>query len=375
MSNPRLPARVRSALIVLAMLCLGLAAPVRTLQAAEVRMTAAQQGATGIETAPPRRASVASVQGLPAQVTVPNQQQRVISAPLAGLVDEVLVATQQSVRRGQLMARLQSPALADAQHTYLQAVSRHALERANLERAEALFTAGVIAERQLLATRAEHAQASIDLAERTQALRLAGTTDAAMERLRGGNVVGTTIELHAPIDGVVVEQVAVVGQRVEQSAPLFRVARLDPLWLEIQVPVARLASIAVGSPIRVEGAQAEGRVISVGRNVTAATQTALVRAEVLRGADRLRSGQMVEATLSGAPADGQWEIPATALVRIEGRAFVFVRTAAGFRDLPVRILGEGGAHAVVAADLKAEDQIAVRGVASLKGALLGIGVN
>ncbi|MGS0754015.1 efflux RND transporter periplasmic adaptor subunit [Roseateles sp. GG27B] len=42
----------------------------------------------------------------------------------------------------------------------------------------------------------------------------------------------------APISGVVLERPVVVGQRVEEAAALFRIAKLAPLWVELQVPVA-----------------------------------------------------------------------------------------------------------------------------------------
>ncbi|MEN9316705.1 MAG: hypothetical protein RIS35_3098, partial [Pseudomonadota bacterium] len=309
-------------------------------------MSDAQQRAVGIETAAVHPARTGPLQALPAQVVVPNHQVRIVSVPLAALVDQVLVALEQPVRKGQLLARLQSPALADAQHTYLQAVSRHELERANLERAEALFKAGVTPERQLLATRAEYNEVSIDLAERTQALRLAGMSDAALERLRGGRSVGTTIELVSPIDGVLIEQLAVVGQRLEASSALFRVARLEPLWLEIQVPVARLAAVAPGAVVRIETAGAQGRVIAVGRNVSPTTQTALVRAEVTKGSERLRPGQFVEAALVSSDTGGHWEVPNGAIARMGARALVFVRSASGFRAVTVQVVGEGAARSV-----------------------------
>lgn len=363
-----------------ALLAAALAAPVASVRAApadELKMTAEQLRAVGVETATLQAGRVSQLQGLPAQVVVPNHQVRIVSAPLAALVDQVLVASEQPVRKGQLIARLQSPALADAQHTYLQAASRSQLERANLDRAEALFQAGVIPERQLLAARAEYNEVSIDLAERTQALRLAGMTDAALERLRGGHAVGTSIDLFAPIDGLVIEQLAVVGQRVDAAAPLLRIARLDPLWLEIQVPVARLGSVATGTSVRVEAAEVSARVIAVGRNVSAGTQTALVRAEVSRGAQRLRPGQFVEAaiaTTGQGGQGGQWDVPNSAIARVSGYTVVFVRTAAGFRPSPVRIVSEGAARSLVAADFKGDERIAVSGVASLKSAALGIGV-
>lgn len=357
---------------------LGLAAHAPAAPAAAsgdaLKVSEAQVRALGIETAGLQARPSARLDGLPAQVTVPNHQVRMVSAPLAGLVEQVLVASQQSVRKGQLLARMQSPALAEQQHTYLQAVTRLELERANVERDESLFRAGVLAERALLATRAAYNVASVDLAERIQALRLAGMSDASVEQLRAGRRVGTAIDLHAPIDGVVIEQLGLVGQRVEAAAPLLRIARLEPLWLEIQVPVARLAAVAAGAAVTVPALEAEGRVIAVGRSVAAGTQTALVRAEVSRGAERLRPGQFVEVSLAAQPAGGQWEVPNAAIARVAGRTVVFVRTAAGFRAQPVRVVGEGAESSLVAADLESGAKVAVKGVAALKAAALGIGV-
>jgi len=124
----------------------------------------------------------------------------------------------------------------------------------------------------------------------------------------------------------------------------------------------------------VPGADASGTVLAVGRSVAAESQTALVRAEITRGAARLRPGQLVEASLQTSPEGGQWRVPNAALVRQGGRVFVFVRTATGFRAQSVRIVGEGAESSLIATPLGAADRIAVRGVASLKSALLGIGV-
>jgi len=340
----------------------------------EVRIDDAQRKALGIETAAPVPAQAGDVQGLPARVVIPNHQLRMVSAPLAAMVEQILVATEQQVRKGQRLVRMLSPGLADLQHTYLQAVTHYELARDSLLRDEKLIEAGVIPESRMVATRSRMNEVSADLAERLQALRLAGMSDAAIEQLRQGRAVGSVIELTAPMDGVVVEQLATVGQRVEAAAPLIKLARLDPLWLEIQVPVARLSGLERGAPVRVPGADASGTVLAVGRSVAAESQTALVRAEITRGAARLRPGQLVEASLQTSPEGGQWRVPNAALARQGGRVFVFVRTGTGFRAQPVRIVGEGAESSLIATPLGAADRIAVRGVASLKSALLGIGV-
>lgn len=340
----------------------------------QIRMSPEQVRALGIETAALQAQQSSRIDGLAAQVVVPNPQMRMVSAPLGGLVEQVLVASQEIVRRGQPLARIQSPALADAQHTYLQAVTRVELAQANLDRDESLFRAGVLAERVLLATRAGFNEMSVDLAERVQALRLAGMSDAAIEALRSGRRIGTTIVLPSPIDGVVIEQLAVVGQRVEAAAPLLRVARLDPLWLEIQVPVSRLPMVSVGARVAVPAFEVEGTVIAIGRSVASSSQTALVRAEVRRGSDRLRPGQLVEVAVSATSSGGQWDVPNAAIARVSGQPTVFVRSESGFAARPVRLVSEGAERSLVAADLRPGERIAVRGIAALKASLLGIGV-
>lgn len=338
-------------------------------------MTRDQAKSLGVETVPLVAEKRGEVQALPAQVVVPNHQQRVVSAPLGGLVEQVMVATQQSVKKGELLARMQSPGLADVQHTYLQAITQRELGRANLERDEKLYEADVIGLSRLQATRSRMNEVNADLAERTQALRLAGMSDASIAKLRAGRTVGTAIDLVAPIDGVVTEQLAVVGQRLDAAAPVFRIARLTPLWVEVQVPAARLSEITEGARVSVPAQSVSGKVIAIGRNVSPGNQTVTVRAEVVGGADRLRPGQLVEASIATAGSAAQWDVPNAALVRHDGRLLVFVEASEGFRARPVKLVSEGAERSLIAGDLAAEERIAVRGVSSLKAALAGIGVH
>jgi len=341
---------------------------------AELKMSDAQVNALGVETVALERRAAGEIEGLPAQVVVPNRQMQVVSAPLPALVERVLVATQEPIAKGQLLAQLQSPALADLQHTFLQAATQLNLARANLERDERLYGEGIIAESRLLASRARHTEVSADLAERTQALRVAGMTDAAIGLLRSGQRVGTAIELRAPFDGVVLEQIAFAGQRLEAASPVLKIARLEPLWLEIQLPMAHLAEVREGAAASVPAQDASGTVIAVGRSVSAANQTVMVRAEITRNAAQLRPGQYVEATVAVRGNAEQWQVPSAALARSKGRALVFVRNATGFRAQPVRVLNETAASAVISGDLREGERIAVKGVAALKAALAGIGV-
>ena len=74
-----------------------------------VRLTPEQGKALGVETVALVARQAGEIQGLPAEVTVPNRQLHVVAAPLAGLVEHVAVAANATVKKGELLARLQSP--------------------------------------------------------------------------------------------------------------------------------------------------------------------------------------------------------------------------------------------------------------------------
>lgn len=339
---------------------------------AELKLGAAQVKAMGITLAPLVPRNGGTLAGLPAQVVIPASQLHIVSAPLAGFVARIEVGTQQSVRRGQAMAQLQSPQLAELQRAHAQARAQAELAQRNQARDETLLAEGIIPESRALATRSQNAEAQAQLAGTRQALQLAGANAETKN-----NGAGSGLEIRSPIDGLVLEQLVQPGQRVEASAPLFKVARLDPLWLEIQVPAVQAAAIAPGAAViaRPAGMEApvQGKVIAVGRVVSPGSQTVLVRAEVGDRAGRLQPGQLIEASIAVASNIRLFALPTEALSRAGRQAHVFVRTPTGFRAQPVLVSAEGAEETLVSGALAGDEQIAVRGIAALKAALMGIG--
>jgi len=341
--------------------------------AQEVAITAAQAKTLGITTLAPEPQATGEIAGLAAEVMVPNNQLHVVSTPLPGLVESVQVAVNEQVRRGQLLARLQSSALAEAQRGYLQASTQMQLARANLDRDQKLAAEGLIAESRLLSTKAGHVEASALQAERRHALRLAGMSDAAITGLQSGSAISSSVNIVAPVSGVVIEQVAQAGQRLEAYTPIYKVAQLDPLWLEIQVPLARAAGIREGAAVRVPSVDARGKIISVGRSVTPESQTVMLRALISVNAAKLRPGQYVETAVAAADTEViQWRVPNGSLVRHQNRLLVFVKSTQGFRPVAVTMINEGAQSSVVAGELKGA-AIAVGGMSALKARLMGIG--
>ncbi|MBP5988183.1 MAG: efflux RND transporter periplasmic adaptor subunit [Azonexus sp.] len=331
-----------------------------------ITLQATQLKALGIETALVSQSGSAGGL-LPARVLVPNEQLRVVAAPVGGMIEMLAVAPGSNVKRGQVVAHLASPQALELQRDALQADSQAALLQQTLKRDEQLFAEGLIAESRLQSTRAAAAQAGAQASERRQGLALAGAAPGKL---------GGKLALTAPIDGVVLEQGVQLGQRVETSALIYRIAKLSPLWLEIQAPLELAATLREGSPVKLARSEVVGRLIAVGRAVDAASQTVLLRAEIAKGAEILRPGQVVEVEIAG-PASQQQHLPASAIARNQGSTLAFVQTAnddkgTTFAVRPVRIVSQGG-DSVTVDGIKAGERVAVKGVSGLKAMLTGVG--
>lgn len=330
-------------------------------------LQAAQAKALGIETVLVGQAATTRSGTLPGRVLVPNEQMRVVAAPVGGMIEMLAVAPGSSVKKGQVVAHLASPQALELQRDALQSSSQASLLQQNLKRDEQLFAEGLIAESRLQGSRAAAIQANAQASERRQGLALAGVAPGKL---------GGFLPLTAAIDGVVLEQGVQLGQRVEASTLIYRIAKLSPLWLEIQAPVNFAATLKEGMAVKIAQSDVSGKLISVGRAVDTASQTVLLRAVVSQGAESLRPGQVIEVEIAGATNQGQ-RLPAAALIRHESKPVVFVQTASSDQGLrfevrPVQIISQGG-DSVVVSGVNAGEKVASKGLSGLKAMLTGVG--
>lgn len=331
-----------------------------------IRMDERQMRAAGIELARVEPEAGTAQTVLPGTVVVPPQQLLVVAAPAAGLVEAVLVGPNEAVRAGQPIARLRSTDLLETQRTYLQALAAEQLAEERLKRDEQLARERIIAERRLLTTRAEYEYARTTLAEREQMLTLLGMAEEDARTLREKRQIAASLTVSAPRDGVVLELRVSPGERVAASAPLFSVAQLDPLWINLQVPLQQARAIEPGTRVSVPGTTAMGEVIRLGRSVDQATQSVTATVEVGAGTDSLRPGQVVSASVALQPnGTPQWRLPAGSVVRHAGQSWVFVRTRDGFIARPVTVIAEVPSATSIRAGLAPEDRVASRGILAL----------
>lgn len=379
-------------------LAANLAAELATPSASKTtfNVSAAQQKSLGLAFASPVGAASAKTAGasnqawledVPAQVMVPTHLLRVISAPLAGLIEEVKVVPGQTVHAGQVLARVRSPQAAEIQRGLSEARVGAQLAQENLNRDQQLYAEGLIAESRLRQTRALSLQANAQLQERQQAQQFAGLGSAKLEGAK--NSIDGAILMTAPFAATVLDVQAVLGSRVEAATALFKLAQPGPLWLEMQVPFAQLAAVQSGAPVEVTSAQGviTGKVMQVGAALQGDSQTVLVRAELTlstnpknqaAGGARLTPGQFIRARIAMKNNEGantRWQVPLAALVQTNQQSHLFVRGAGDeMHMLTVEVQQRDAQHAWVnSAALRADSLVVVKGASTLKGIFLGLG--
>lgn len=331
-----------------------------------VPLTEEQARAAGVETEPIEAESGMGELIVPGVVAVPPQQLRIVATPAAGLVETLLVAPDEDVKGGDPIATLKSSDLIEAQRAFLHALSDASLASEKLRRDEQLFREHIIAERRLIVTRAEAVQARSALEERGQILALVGMTEADIAALRKDRKLASSLMVRAPISGTILQRHGTTGERVQASAPLVTIAKLDPIWVNLQIPLGRVVALDSVDRVHLPSADLDGKLIRVGRTVDSATQSVTAVAEFRPGRSSLRPGQAVQAILhvKGAGAS-QWRMPADAVVSHLNHSYVFVRTPDGFRAVPVTLISETPQFASVQGALKSGERVATRGLLTL----------
>ena len=376
-----MPAHLRSRGALRAAVCLSLAlsnavlAPALAAEPnAEFAVSAAQMKTLGVTLLKLEQPAAIAGIAYAAKVTLPPGQEQMVSAPVAGVVDQLLVGEQQAVKAGQPLLRLNSPQFGEMQLKLLEAASRARLSQQTLQREKALLTEGIIPERRV---QEAEAAAQDDAARQRQAeaaLRLAGIDAGSIRRIAAGGTVQDGVVVRARAAGVVLGVDIKPGQRVQEADALLRLASLQTLWLEIAMPADRQPATLLkdnkAAAIEIVGRDAVAMPLSVGTMVSD-SQTVTLRARVMRGADRLRPGEVVQARVPFAANAAGWALPLQALARQDDQAYVFVRTDKGFIARPVSVASIAGASVQVTGELKPGQEVATASVIALKAAWQG----
>jgi cobalt-zinc-cadmium efflux system membrane fusion protein len=371
--------QVRLTVCAMAVLCAWSSTAQSADRPAKFAVASTQVQALGIQTVPlqtqqtQNQAHADSVQtSYPAQVVIPPTATQVISSPVNGMVSQLWVQTNDSVRAGTPLVRIASAEFGQQQLHLLQASTRTSLTAQASQREQALYAEGLIAQRRVQEAQAAMMDADAALLQAKAALRLMGMSSASIDKVLASGKPQDSLLLTAPQAGVVTDMAVKPGQRVDPSTALLHLVQTGTLWLEIQVPVAEGARWLPGTQLNVQGRSVTAKILSRSAMVDAGSQMVTLRALVQGKASRLRPGEVLSVDLptatSNTPTTAAWELPLSAVAHDGQQAYVFVRTADGFEARAVHVAARAGQRVQIQGPVKAGEQVAVSGVVALKGA-------
>lgn len=339
-------------------------------QADEIRLNAQQIRALGIETSRPLADHAATGISLPAQVVIPNANIHIISPSVTGLIEQVLVNAGDHVKAGQPLLIIRSAELSSLQRDYLLALLQDQLAIRQKTRDDQLLQDGIIAASRQQQTSNQAAIQHANLQDRQQSLRLAGMSDADIRALAKSHQLDNRLVVRSLVNASVLETTAMPGERRDMNAPLMKLATLDNLWLEIQLPVTQATNLPIGTRLIDDSGQLHAVVTAIVNAANPGNQTVTVRARISAPDSRVPGSYI---NVHAQTLTSGWLIPASAIISKDAQTLVFVRSAHGFRTVPVSVLETNDQQARVSGKLSVGDAVVIRGTVAIKATWTGTG--
>jgi membrane fusion protein, heavy metal efflux system len=252
----------------------------------------------------------------------------------SGRVVEIKARLGDMVQKGQLLLRVHSNDVSGAYQTYRKAVNDERLARQQLERDQILFDKGAIAKGALEQAEDTAQDAKVDLDAATEQLGLLG-----VDKDHPSGIV----DIFAPVSGIITDQQVTNAAGVQGlgSPNPFTISDLSYVWIICDVYENDLDAVHVGesADIRLNAYPdkvLKGRIDNILPILDPNIRTAKVRIEV-PNPGLMRVGMFVTATFYGRQAETVAAAPATAILHLHDREWVYTPIGAGhFKRLEVR---------------------------------------
>ena len=300
-----------------------------------VHIEEAMRNELGIRVDTAESGSVELITELPGEVQVNGDRMAHVSPRVGGVVESVFVSLGDKVRRGQILAVLESRELADAKAVFLATAERLKLADATFRREERLWKERISSEQDYLDARRGQAEARIERRAAEQKLHALGFSQDDLDALINQHDAEFTVyRLTAPFDGTVIDRHITIGETIDAGTPVLTVADLETVWIDLSVYQRDIGAVREGQTARVVTEHGEEAVLEIDfvqPLVGEDTRTATARI-VASNTDHIwHPGCFVTAAVTTSQVRARVVVPVSAVIRMtDGDEVVFVETGDGF---------------------------------------------
>jgi cobalt-zinc-cadmium efflux system membrane fusion protein len=239
-----------------------------------------------------------------------------------GRVVEIDARLGDAVKKGQLLLKVQSADISGAFSDYRKAVADEQLSKTQLERAKILYDKGAISLNDLQVAQDTEDKARVDVETTAEKLRVLG--NQTLDRPSG------ILEIRAPISGVITDQQVTNAAGVAGlgSPNPFTISDLDYIWVLCDVYENDLGNVRLGqkADIRLNAYPDQvfsGTISNIGPVLDPNIRSAKVRIE-MHNPGLMRLGMFVTATFHGQKKETRAAVPATAILHLHDRDWVYL---------------------------------------------------
>ncbi|MGD0942562.1 MAG: efflux RND transporter periplasmic adaptor subunit [Terracidiphilus sp.] len=251
----------------------------------------------------------------------------------SGRIVDIRARLGDTVKKGQILLRVRSDDISGGFDAYRKAVSDELLARKQLDRAKILYEHGAIATQDLEVAQDTEDDAKTTLDTATEHLRLLGTDPADPKGI---------VDIFAPVSGVITDQEVTNAAFVQAySTPNpFTISDLSTVWIVCDVYESDMANVRVGQPAEIKlnaypDKVLKGAISNIGSILDPNIRTAKVRIEVANPGEMMRPGMFATATLFGKGKRTYTAVPASAIVHLHDRDWVFIPLQEKFKRVEV----------------------------------------
>jgi cobalt-zinc-cadmium efflux system membrane fusion protein len=243
----------------------------------------------------------------------------------SGRVVGIFARLGDTVHKGQLLLQVRSDDVTGGFSDYRKAVADEALARAQLVRTQDLFNHGAMAKADLELALDSEDKAKVDLETTAEHLRLLGNDPEKFKNV---------VDIAAPSSGVITDQEVTNAAGVQAlGANPFTISDLSQVWVVCDVYENDMGFVRLGesADIRLNAFPdlvLKGRISNIGAVMDPNLRTAKVRLEV-QNPGMLRLGMFGTATFYGAAKESHSTVPATAVLHLHDRDWVYVPAEGG----------------------------------------------
>jgi membrane fusion protein, heavy metal efflux system len=251
----------------------------------------------------------------------------------SGRVVEIRARLGDTVKKGQLLLRVQSADISGAYSDYRKAVADELLANTQFERAKGLYDHGAISLNDFQVAEDTENKAKVDVETTAEHLRVLG---APLDHPSG------IVDIVAPVAGVITDQQVTNAAGVQglSSTNPFTISDLTYVWILCDVYENDLSDVRLGdsADVRLNAYPDQvvtGRISNIGAVLDPNIRTAKVRIEV-KNPGLMRPGMFVTATFRGQKKESHAAVPASAILHLHDRDWVYLPAGSNkFKRVPV----------------------------------------